>query len=92
MYICQKAIKFIYETKWKLEEKGIPFFEIFKLYFNGMSERYFVIGLPLITGLVAAIIIYAVYRKRAPENEKERNKMQIKNKICRKSRLKLSRR
>ncbi len=61
-----------YETKWKLEEKGIPFFEIFKLYFNGMSERYFVIGLPLITGLVAAIIIYVVYRKRAPENEKER--------------------
>lgn len=30
--------------------------------------------------------------KFCEENEKERNKMQIKNKICRKSRLKLSRR
>lgn len=61
-----------YETEWKLEEKGIPFIEIFKLYFKGMDEDYFVMGLPLLVGVILAIAIYFGYRKRVPENTENR--------------------
>lgn len=61
-----------YKTEWKLEERGIPFNEIFKLYFNGINEKYFVMGLPLLIGLVLAIAFYFAYRKKIPESIKNR--------------------
>jgi len=54
-----------YETEWLLEERGIPFSKIFNLYFDGMKEEFFVMGLPLLIGLVLSIIFYFIYRKRA---------------------------
>lgn len=61
-----------YEIEWKFEEKGIPFLEIFKLSFNGMSEDFFVMGLPLLSGLILSTIFLAFYSKKILRNEKNR--------------------
>ncbi|MCI9297107.1 MAG: YfhO family protein [Lachnospiraceae bacterium] len=65
-----------YETNWKFEEKGIPFQEIFKLYFNGSNEGYFVMGFPLLLGLLLAIIFFISSKNRTFKNSKNK-KLQI---------------
>lgn len=64
------------EIAWKMEDKGVPVLTIFKMFFDGFSEKYYTIGLPLVLGGVLAYISLLVYRKKGvvnPIDKEQRN-------------------
>lgn len=61
----------IYEPVDNFEEWRVPISKNFKLYFD-RGETFFVMGLPLLVGLLLAIILLAFYRKKFLEKEQDR--------------------
>lgn len=70
-----------YDVDWKLEEKGISFQGLFKMFLEGSGENSFVMGIPLLAGLFlsAGIAIAIISGRIVLDREQNRRKTVLLN-------------